>query len=259
MIKIKKLSKNFGDVEAVSDVSFEVSEPQMIGIIGRSGAGKSTLLRMINRLVDASDGDVFYQNENVTKYTGSKKRKWQSDCAMIFQQFNLVPRLDVLTNVILGRLNEQSTLRSILAFFSKVERDEALSILDRFGIIETALQRAETLSGGQQQRVAICRAIMQKPKMLLADEPIASLDPLNAQIVMDSLQRIHREENISILCNLHTLDTAKSYCDRIIGMREGKVIFDDDPQKLNKKKAKEIYGAEELSEFESSVTSTRLG
>ena len=169
MIRINNISKKFGDVDAVSNVSFEVSEPQMIGIIGRSGAGKSTLLRMINRLVDATDGDVFFQSENVSNYTGSKKRRWQSDCAMIFQQFNLVPRLDVLTNVILGRLNEQPTLRSILAFFSKAERDEALSILERFGIIETALQRAETLSGGQQQRVAICRAIMQKPKMILAE------------------------------------------------------------------------------------------
>ena len=178
---------------------------------------------------------------------------------MIFQQFNLVPRLNVLTNVLLGGLNQQPLIRSLLSIFTQEERNKALKILDRFGIVETALQRAETLSGGQQQRVAICRALMQSPKMILADEPIASLDPLNAKLVMEALRNIHIEEKITVVCNLHTLDTAKKYCDRIIGMKAGKIVFDDVPLKLTQSKTKHIYGADEDDEFNSSVTSTSLG
>ena len=233
MFVVESLTKSFGTVAAVDDVSLTVSEPQMIGIIGRSGAGKSTLLRMLNRLTDASSGKVLVDGENVLAFRGRRKLAWQKSCAMIFQQFNLVPRLDVLTNVILGRLNEQSTLRSSLMFFTKEERVQALNLLDRFGLAETALQRAETLSGGQQQRVAICRAMMQSPRMILADEPIASLDPLNARLVMEALHSINRDEGITVMCNLHTLDTARRYCDRVIGLREGRIAFDDAPEHLN--------------------------
>ena len=214
---------------------------------------------MMNRMTDATEGEIIVDDTDVLALRGAKKMEWQRNCAMIFQQFNLVPRLNVLTNVILGRLNQQSVLRSSLMFFTKEERHEALRLLDRFGVAQTALQRAETLSGGQQQRVAICRAMMQQPKFILADEPIASLDPLNARLVMEALHKINREEKITVICNLHTLDTARTYCDRVIGMRAGEKVFDDVPARLTDAMAREIYGAEAEEAFEGSITSTSLG
>ncbi|MEM9144918.1 MAG: phosphonate ABC transporter ATP-binding protein [Pseudomonadota bacterium] len=259
MLTVKSVSKTFGAVPALKGLSFSADKPQIIGIIGRSGAGKSTFLRVMNRMTDASGGELMVDGTDVLGLRGRAKMDWQRNCAMIFQQFNLVPRLDVITNVILGRLNQQSALRSSLMFFSAAERYEALRLLDRFGVAETALQRAETLSGGQQQRVAICRAMMQQPTFILADEPIASLDPLNARLVMEALHKINREEKITIICNLHTLDTARTYCDRIIGMRAGEKVFDDTPDALTDAMAREIYGAEAEAAFEGSITSTALG
>ena len=257
-MRISKVNKFFGNNHAVKNVSFEVNKPQMIGIIGRSGAGKSTLLRIINRLTDATDGEVEIDGQNILQLKSKEKRSWQRNCAMIFQQFNLVPRLDVLTNVILGRLNYQGSFRASLKMFSRDERADALILLNTLGMANTALQRAETLSGGQQQRVAICRALMQNPKMILADEPIASLDPMNARMVMESLRKIHDEKNLTVISNLHTLDTAKTYCDRIIGMKDGAIVFDDLPEKLSDKLAREIYGAEADEAFEPQVTSTEI-
>jgi len=257
-MRILNVNKYFGNNHAVKNVSFEVSKPQMIGIIGRSGAGKSTLLRIINRLTDATDGKIEVDGQNILELKSKEKRSWQRNCAMIFQQFNLVPRLDVLTNVILGRLNYQGSFRASLKMFSRDERADALILLNNLGMANTALQRAETLSGGQQQRVAICRALMQNPKMILADEPIASLDPMNARMVMESLRKIHDEKNLTVISNLHTLDTAKTYCDRIIGMKDGAIVFDDLPEKLSDKLAREIYGAEADEAFEPQVTSTEI-
>ncbi|MEO0912789.1 MAG: phosphonate ABC transporter ATP-binding protein [Pseudomonadota bacterium] len=259
MLNVQNVTKKFGEIAAVKDLSFAVSEPQIVGIIGRSGAGKSTFLRMMNRMTDATEGQIMVDGTDVLGLRGREKMDWQRNCAMIFQQFNLVPRLNVLTNVILGRLNQQSVLRSSLMFFTQAERHDALRLLDRFGVAQTALQRAETLSGGQQQRVAICRAMMQQPSFILADEPIASLDPLNARLVMEALQKINREEKITVVCNLHTLDTARTYCDRIIGMRAGEKVFDDVPAALTDAMAREIYGAEAEEAFEGSITSTSLG
>ncbi|MEL6374302.1 MAG: phosphonate ABC transporter ATP-binding protein [Pseudomonadota bacterium] len=259
MLEVKTLRKEFSSVVAVDDVSLTIEKGQMIGVIGRSGAGKSTLLRILNRLTDATSGEVLLDGRDILKLKGSRKLAWQRRCAMIFQQFNLVPRLDVLTNVILGRLNHQSTLRSALKFFTQKERHDALVLLDRFGVAATALQRAETLSGGQQQRVAICRAMMQQPEIVLADEPIASLDPLNARLVMEALRSINLEEKITVICNLHTLDTARTYCDRVVGMRDGRVVFDDHPRALSDAMARDIYGAEADEAFEGSITSTTLG
>ena len=258
MLKIINISKYFDQVKAVNNVSINVENSSMIGIIGRSGAGKSTLLRIINRLTDATDGEVEIDGQNILQLKSKEKRSWQRNCAMIFQQFNLVPRLDVLTNVILGRLNYQGSFRASLKMFSRDERADALILLNTLGMANTALQRAETLSGGQQQRVAICRALMQNPKMILADEPIASLDPMNARMVMESLRKIHDEKNLTVISNLHTLDTAKTYCDRIIGMKDGAIVFDDLPEKLSDKLAREIYGAEADEAFEPQVTSTEL-
>ncbi|MEM6462130.1 MAG: phosphonate ABC transporter ATP-binding protein [Pseudomonadota bacterium] len=259
MLDVSNVTKTFGSVTAVNGLTFAADGPQIIGIIGRSGAGKSTFLRMMNRMTDASGGEIIVNGTNVLGLRGRDKLEWQRNCAMIFQQFNLVPRLDVITNVILGRLNQQSVLRSSLMFFTRQERREALLLLERFGVAEAALQRAETLSGGQQQRVAICRAMMQQPKFILADEPIASLDPLNARLVMEALQKINREERITVICNLHTLDTARTYCDRVIGMRAGEKVFDNAPEALTDSMAREIYGAEADDAFEGSITSTSLG
>ncbi|WP_068083096.1 phosphonate ABC transporter ATP-binding protein [Polycladidibacter stylochi] len=256
MIQFETVRKEFGSHVAVRGASFEVDKPQMIGIIGRSGAGKSTLLRMINRLTPATSGRLLVDGVDVLRLKGAAQRRWQRDCAMIFQQFNLVPRLDVLTNVMLGRLNMHSTIASVLKLFSRDERVEALLNLERLGIAETAMKRAENLSGGQQQRVAIARALMQKPKILLADEPIASLDPMNAQVVMDALRSINEQDNLTVICNLHTLDTARNYCDRVIGMRDGEIVFDGDPEALSTAVARDIYGADES--FDEATTKTSL-
>ncbi|ATU91193.1 phosphonate ABC transporter ATP-binding protein [Phyllobacterium zundukense] len=260
MLKIENVTRRFGKFTAIDDVNLEIPQGQMVGIIGRSGAGKSTLLRMINRLVDPSEGSIFFEGTNVAQLRGAQLRNWQRDCAMIFQQFNLVPRLDVLTNVLLGRLNHRSTIKSLLGMFSREERAMAIAALERLDIAKTALQRAGTLSGGQQQRVAIARALMQNPKIILADEPIASLDPRNAQVVMESLRDINEKEGLTVITNLHTLDTARHFCQRIIGMQGGKVVFDGTPDDLTELAARRIYGADGMKDaFSEAITSTSIG
>ena len=256
MISFDNVTKTFGERTAVNAVSFSIEKPQMIGVIGRSGAGKSTLLRMINRLTPATSGRIMFQDRDILSLKGAEMRRWQRDCAMVFQQFNLVPRLDVVTNVMLGRLNAQSTVKSLFNVFSASDVSTALQALDRLGIVQEAAKRAEELSGGQQQRVAIARALMQDPHMILADEPIASLDPMNAKIVMDALREIHERDNKVVLCNLHTLDTARTYCDRVIGMRDGKIVFDGVPEDLTTDVAREIYGADDS--FNEAATSTAI-
>jgi phosphonate transport system ATP-binding protein len=256
MLQLDNVTRTFSKKTAVDSVTFDIPQGQMVGIIGRSGAGKSTLLRMINRLNDVSTGAIRFGDIEVSSLRGAALRHWQRDCAMIFQQFNLVPRLDVLTNVMLGRLNHRSTISSLFGLFSEDERVAALAALERLGIEQTAMQPAGTLSGGQQQRVAIARALMQQPKMLLADEPIASLDPLNAKIVMDALRDINEREGITVITNLHTLDTARSYCERIIGMAHGRVVFDGPPRELTAAAVADIYGAG--AEIEESMTSTSI-
>jgi phosphonate transport system ATP-binding protein len=258
MLRISNVSRRFGDKLAVGNVTLEIPHGQMVGIIGRSGAGKSTLLRMINRLNDVSSGVIEYDGVAVSQLRGQALRDWQRDCAMIFQQFNLVPRLDVITNVMLGRLNGRNPVANMLQLFSADEQLAALKALERLDIAQTATQWAQTLSGGQQQRVAIARALMQNPKLILADEPIASLDPRNAQIVMDSLRDINAE-GITVITNLHTLDTARAYCERIVGMSAGKVVFDGTPAELTTDVARAIYGADGLKEaFSEAMTSTAI-
>lgn len=259
MLKIEHLSKKFATRTAVSDISLTIPQGQMVGIIGRSGAGKSTLLRMLNRLADPTSGSINYENRDIARLSGRALHHWRANCAMVFQQFNLVGRLDVLTNVLTGRLFHHNLLSSMLQMFSASERAFAIKALDRLGMAHTALQQADTLSGGQMQRVAIARALVQQPKILLADEPIASLDPLNAKIVMDALRTINREDGITVLANLHTLDTARMYCDRIIGLQDGHLVFDGPPEKLTTEIAREIYGAEADEAFSEGMTSTGLG
>lgn len=256
MLRFNQLTKTFGDKTAVDRVSFTVDQPMMIGIIGRSGAGKSTVLRMLNRLSDASAGSILFEGNEITQLRGSARRAWQSRCAMIFQQFNLVPRMDVVSNVLHGTLNRRSTLATMFNLYPLPDIHKAIEILDRLGIAEQAPKRAEALSGGQQQRVAIARALMQDPAIILADEPIASLDPMNAQIVMQALRRIHEEDGRTVIANLHTLDTARRYCDRVIGMRDGRVVFDGTPEQLTTSAARDIYGAG--TDFSEAATSTEI-
>lgn len=256
MLSIDALTKQFGEKIAVDSANIHVDKPMMIGIIGRSGAGKSTMLRMLNRLSDATSGSIVYEGEDVTHLRGAAKRNWQSRCAMIFQQFNLVPRMDVVSNVLHGTLNRRSTLSTMFNLYPQDDIHKAIDILDRLGIAEQAPKRAEALSGGQQQRVAIARALMQDPKIILADEPIASLDPMNAQIVMQSLRQIHEEDGRMVIANLHTLDTARRYCDRVIGMRDGRIVFDGAPEQLTTGVARDIYGAG--ADFSEAATSTEI-
>ncbi len=256
MLIYQNVTKRFGANAAVDNVNISVDEGTMLGIIGRSGAGKSTLLRLTNRLIDPSEGSIRFGPREIGTLKGKALLDWRADCAMIFQQFNLIPRLDVLTNVMLGRANSMGLVKSVFKLFSDAERHAALLALERLGIVETALQQAGTLSGGQQQRVAIARALMQSPKIVLADEPIASLDPMNAKLVMDALHAINREEGLTVVCNLHTLDTARTYCDRIIGMRAGRVVFDGTAKDLTTDAAREIYGADE--QFDEAATSTSI-
>ncbi len=244
MLRFEAVSRHFGEKTAVSNVNMTIEAGQFVGVIGRSGAGKSTLLRMINRLQEPSDGRIFWQGREITRLKGQELYDWRMRCAMIFQQFNLVGRLDVLTNVLVGRLNHTSAWRSLLNIWSEEDRLIALSALEQFDISALASQRAESLSGGQQQRVAIARALVQEPDIILADEPIASLDPRNTKVVMDALQRINRHFGITIICNLHSLDIAKTYCDRLVGMAAGQVVFDDVPAALTPQIARELYGLE---------------
>ncbi|CUA92695.1 phosphonate ABC transporter ATP-binding protein [Pannonibacter indicus] len=256
MLEVREVTRLFGQKAAVNRISFEVTGPAFVGIIGRSGAGKSTFLRMMNRLTDASAGEILVEGRNILALKGAASRAWQSQCAMIFQQFNLVPRMDVASNVLHGILNRRSTMQTLFSLWSRADILKALEILDRLGIAEQAPKRAEALSGGQQQRVAIARALMQDPKIILADEPIASLDPMNAQIVMDTLKKINVEDGRMVIANLHTLDTARHYCDRVIGMRDGEVVFDGTADELTASVAREIYGAGDS--FNEAATSTSI-
>ena len=242
MLSIEGLSRQFGAKTAVDNVSLTIEPGRFVGVIGRSGAGKSTLLRMINRLEQPSSGAIRFNDIDVTRLSGAALAAWRARCAMIFQQFNLVGRLDVLTNVLIGRLNHTSTLRSVLQLWPERDIALALSALEQLDIAPLASQRADNLSGGQQQRVAIARALVQEPEIVLADEPIASLDPRNTRIVMDALMRINRHFGLTVLCNLHSLEVARAYCDRLVGMANGRVVFDGAPGELTDAAAQELYG-----------------
>ena len=228
VLEIRDLTRRFGAKAAVDGVTLSIPTGQMVGVIGRSDAGKSTLLRMVNRLQEPSSGTIRFGTTDVTALRGQALRDWRCACAMVFQGFNLVPRLDVLTNVLMGQLNHRGQVASLLGLFTADER-------------AMALQRAGTLSGGQQQRVAICRALMQEPRLMLADEPIASLDPRNARMVMDMLRRIHWEDGLTVLVNLHHLDTARHYCECIVALSAGRVVFNGTPAE----RVRDVYGGSE--------------
>src|ERR1700758_4708231 len=244
MVVVEGLTSRFGSKAAVDSASFSVAPGGFVGVIGRSGAGKSTLLRTINRLAPVSAGRIAYKGTDVTALRGRELRRWRARSAMIFQQFNLIGRLDVLTNVLMGRLSEIPSWRSLAQLWPEDDIAAALSALEQFDMASFAAQRADQLSGGQQQRVAIARALVQEPDIILADEPIASLDPRNTRIVMDALLRINKHFGITVICNLHSLDLARTYCDRLIGMASGRVVFDGAPAMLTDCIARELYDLE---------------
>ena len=241
MLELHGVSKRFGDTLAVDKVSFACERGELVGIIGRSGAGKSTLLRLVNRLTDPSEGRITWDGEDVSRLKGKALRRWRRRCAMIFQQFNLCPRLDVITNVLVGVVAERPLVTSLIKFFPAEDRARAILELDALDMAGAALQRASTLSGGQQQRVAIARAMLQEPDLVLADEPVASLDPVNAEVVMAALQNICRERHLPVIVNLHSLDIARRYCTRVVAMAKGAVVFDGPTSGLTPTVLERVY------------------
>jgi phosphonate transport system ATP-binding protein len=258
MLVVDELTCRFGSKTAVDKASFSVPRGSFIGVIGRSGAGKSTLLRMINRLAEPNEGRILFEGVDVTALQGAELRQWRARSAMIFQQFNLVGRLDVLTNVLMGRLATVPTWRSLVQLWPDSDKAIAMSALEQFDMASIASQRADQLSGGQQQRVAIARALVQEPDIILADEPIASLDPRNTRIVMDALLRINKHFGITVICNLHSLDLAREY-DRMLGMSAGRIVFDDKPETLTDQIARELYDLEANEVMDSAPADAPVG
>jgi len=244
MLRLDGIVKKFGDKRAVDGISLVVPKGQLVGVIGQSGSGKSTMLRMINRLNDPSEGTIYFGDTNITALKGRDLRAWRARCAMIFQQFNLAGRLDVLTNVMMGRSFHAPTWRTLLKLWTDDEKAMGLSALESLDIARVSAQRADTLSGGQQQRVAIARALLQEPEIMLADEPIASLDPRNTQVVMDALLHINKHFGITVMVNLHSLELARKYCDRLVGLASGRLVFDGVPAELTDHVARDLYGLE---------------
>ena len=233
---------------AASEVNFAADRDDLVIILGPSGAGKSTLLRCMNRLLEPTSGKIFLNDEDITHVSGKRLRRVREHVGMIFQQFNLVHRLTVLENVLAGRLahcsNPLTYGLSIMRLFPKHERDVAFDCLKKVKIEHLAYQRADTLSGGQQQRVAIARALAQEPLVFLADEPVASLDPASAEIVMETLQDIQENSRIPVIVNLHQIELARGYAKRIVGMAEGRLVFDDVASALTHDVVQQIYGVE---------------
>jgi phosphonate transport system ATP-binding protein len=231
-----------GGVHALRNITLEIPDGEMLVIVGLSGAGKSTLIRAINGLVPVTDGDVLVDGQSVRHANSRQLRALRSNIGMIFQTFNLVKRTTVLNNVLMGRLHTTSTWRSLAGWYKPADIEIAMKALERVDIVEKAYVRASNLSGGQQQRVGIARALAQEPTILLADEPVASLDPPTSHVVMRDLQRINRELGITTIVNLHFLDLAKVYGERIIGLRGGELVYDGNAANANEKVFRDIYG-----------------
>jgi len=248
MLKVEHLTMVYPDgTVALRDVSFEVKDGEFLGVIGLSGSGKSTLLRCINRLLEPSEGRILWKGRDITHIEDSELRLVRREIGMVFQQFNLVKRSSVNTNVLSGRLGYTPPSWSLINRFSRKDHDRAAQALQRVGIPDKAHNRADELSGGQQQRVGIARALMQEPKMILADEPVASLDPVLAHSILGYLEKLNKEDGITVMCSLHFLDLVQRYCERVIGLREGRVVFEGskkDIQQLSDERFKQIYGEE---------------
>ncbi|MGF1749987.1 phosphonate ABC transporter ATP-binding protein [Vibrio cionasavignyae] len=249
VLETRALTKSYQDDKVVLDgIDLTLHAGEFVAIVGRSGAGKSTLLHTLNGTITATSGEILnvhkdLSTDNVLSMTRKELRDWRTHCGMIFQDFCLVPRLDVISNVLLGRLSHTSTFKSLFKVFSDEDRAEAIHLLKWLNMLPYALQRAENLSGGQQQRVAICRAMMQNPKILLADEPVASLDPKNTVRIMEALQKVSTD-GIAVMVNLHSIELVQQYCTRVIGLAKGRVIYDGHPSGLNDDVLHRLYGDE---------------
>jgi phosphonate transport system ATP-binding protein len=245
MLKVENLVKVYdGGIQALDDVSFEVEKGEFLAVIGLSGSGKSTLLRCINRLIEPTSGSIMWDGVDVTNASQEELRRIRRRIGMVFQHFNLVDRSKVLTNVLAGRLGYVNPALSIVNRFPKKDLEKAHAQLARVGLEEKANARADELSGGQQQRVGVARAMMQDPEIMLADEPVASLDPVLAHSIMQYLELINQEDGVMVLCSLHFLDLVHQYADRVIALNEGKLVFEGSPKEIDDDKFKEIYGKE---------------
>lgn len=245
MLEIQNLTKVYDDgTLALDDVSFTVEDGEFLVIIGLSGSGKSTLLRCINRLIEPTSGRILWDGVDITAASQEELRRIRRQIGMIFQQFNLVKRSSVMTNVLSGRLGYVNPWLSLAHQFPKQERERALRNLELVGIADKARNRADELSGGQQQRVGIARALMQGPKLMLADEPVASLDPATSHSVLKYIEQLNREQGVTVLCSLHFLSLARRYGTRIIALKAGQIVFDGLPAEIDEQRFKEIYGEE---------------
>jgi len=242
LLELQHVSKTYDNItKALQDISLTVEEGEFVSIIGPSGAGKSTLLRCINRLIDVTEGTIVFDGQDITQIRGKDLRKVRTKAGMIFQHYNLVNRLSVIENVLHGRLGYKSTFSGSIGHYTEAEKEQAFMIVEKLGLTEQAYKRCDELSGGQKQRVGIARALMQEPKLILCDEPIASLDPNSSKIIMDYLKVINQTMKITCLVNLHQVDVAMNYSERIIGITSGRKIFDGVAKELDKTIIHQIY------------------
>lgn len=245
MIKFENVNKVYPNgLKALKNISLEIKQGEFVAIIGLSGAGKSTLLRTINRMHGITDGSLTVNGQSVKDLKGKELRAFRRKIGMVFQSFNLITRTTVIKNVLTSRVPDLPLWKSLLGVFSKEDKIIALEALDKVGILDKAYIRADQLSGGQQQRVALARTLAQNPEIILADEPVAALDPVTAKEVMDDFKRINKDMNISVLINIHHVDLALEYADRVIGIKAGEIIYDGPADKVDKETLKEIYGRE---------------
>jgi phosphonate transport system ATP-binding protein len=244
MLRIQNLSKTYpSGTQALKNVSFDVKDGEFMVVIGLSGSGKSTLLRCINRLIDPTEGKILWDDVDITAAPPAELRQIRRKIGMVFQQFNLVKRSSVMTNVLSGRLGYVNPWLSLTGIWPQAEKKRAMEALNRVGIADKADERADALSGGQQQRVGIARALMQDPKLVLADEPVASLDPVLSHSILQYLEQLNKE-GITVICSLHFLDLVHRYATRVVALKDGVKVFEGSAQEIDRPKFKEIYGEE---------------
>ena len=242
MLKIEKLYKTYdSNTFALQDVSIAVDPGEFVVVLGKSGSGKSTLLRCINRLVEPTSGKIFIDDKEITGASQSHLRQLRKKIGMVFQQYNLVERFSVQTNVLAGKLASISNTASLLNLFPKTDVDKSRQILNRLGLTGKELQRADKLSGGQQQRVGLARVLMQNPQLILADEPVSSLDPATSIQIMDLLAEFNKKDGVAVICNLHLPSLAKEYGSRIIVLSQGRIVYDGPPTQLSESKLSSFY------------------